>query len=196
GGSPSSGTIGSTGWTAAAGADDFFLRFFDVFLLPLFLPLFVLFFFAGFAGGFALASGWDGGAASDWAIAAAAKHKLAAAITNSLRRCMRFAPEKVESTLPGIASPSIKAHRVCGAAKREDRGGPATVAPDVWARSPCLPPRRPRRRSPRPRDRRGRRVPRRSGSRSPARCGRPARERARTPGFRSRARAAALSSAL
>src|SRR5437867_11120599 len=149
GGSPSSGTIGSagaTGWTAAAGADDFFLRFFDVFLLPFFLPLFVLFFFAGFAGGFALASGWDRGAASDWAIAAAAKHKLAAAITNSLRRCIRFVPEKVESTLPGNRGRSIKAHRVCGAAKREDRGGPATAAPDVWARSPRLPPRRPRRR--------------------------------------------------
>src|SRR5439155_17475747 len=188
------GTFGSTAWTAAAGADDFFFRFLEVFLLPFFLPLF-LFFFAGFAGDFALASGWDGGATSDWAIVAAAKHKLAAAITKSLRRCMRFAPEKVESTLPGIASPSIKAHRVCGAAKQEDRGGPATVAPDVWARSPLLPPRRPRRRSPRPRDRRCRRVPRRSGSRSPARCGRPAPERARTPGFRSRARAAAPPSA-
>src|SRR5438105_12963278 len=95
GGSPSSGTIGSTGWTAAAGADDFFLRFCDVFLLPLFLPPFVLFFFAGFAGGFALASGWDGGAALDCAIAAGAKPHRAAAMPNSLRNCERFAHNKV-----------------------------------------------------------------------------------------------------
>src|SRR5947207_1711080 len=90
GGSPSSGTTGSTVWMAADGAEDFFLRlFFEVFLAP---PFLLLLFFFDFAGGFALASGWDGAAASDWAIAAAAKHRLAAAITNSLRRCMRFVP--------------------------------------------------------------------------------------------------------